>query len=90
MTLFNYIGSCVDSFDDDDGECVNDRLPLRDASHMACELDESVSITREQFVDACYIDRPLEHDDEFLSICDGEVFVCYDRKNDVHYFYGVC
>jgi hypothetical protein len=88
MTLFHFIGSCVDSFDDD-GDCINDRLPLRDASHFAVELEEATPITREQFVDACYVARPLEFDDEFMVICEGEIFVCYDTKNDVHYFYGV-
>lgn len=38
-TLTNYVGNCIDSFDED-GECTNPALPFNDVTDFAQHVDE--------------------------------------------------
>ena len=39
-----HIGNCVDSFDED-GNCINPRLPWADVNEFACAVDEDNNVT---------------------------------------------
>ena len=97
----SYVGNCSDSFDIDSGECLFDFF--RDASDFACkeeEIREQIDEGREILLSLndfeVLVDiKPISNKDlksfEFYFYPQTElspqVYVAYDIKNDIHYFF---
>ena len=97
---YQYVGSCVDSFDSDTGECVNNLFS--DVSEFAnydelanCEdiedSDGCGKMDREEFLSLVNVnDIPLDinNDDLEYHYYNNGVLVVYDADVDVHYFFS--
>jgi hypothetical protein len=83
-TKAHYVGNCVDSFDED-GDCITPFLPWGTVSDFAVAEENAKQIDEKEF---------LEHVDKVHNIraakyyvtSDG-VYMQYDPRKDVHYFY---
>jgi hypothetical protein len=90
---YTYVGNCVDSFDDDTGDCIIDQLGWDDVSNFACELEDASVIGNDEA--RCNIGEKLvaelvDGSDldslEFTKTGDG-VLIMYDPEEDIHYFF---
>jgi len=86
-----YLGSCVDSFDED-GDCIIDDLPFSDVSDFACREQDALEITRGEF-EIIIKEIPQDIKSKILGhnltyfVYKGDIFVIYDSDEDVHYFF---
>lgn len=83
----SYQGNCINSFDDD-GDCTIPHIPYRDATDFAQAEENYKPITKDTFL--THVHTPMfninKHD--FFHDEDNDMFVSYDNKKDVHYFYN--
>ena len=84
----HFVGTCTNAFDD--GECIVDNLPWRNATDFAQAEENSHEISKEDFLKATVITDALakklvNHQLHFLVADD--VYMIYDDNLDVHYFF---
>ena len=85
----SYVGNCINSFDEEDGNCIVPRLPYRDVSHFAVSEENAEPITAEEFslrVDISDFQAIHSHPDTIhLHDSLNNVDMLYDG---VHYFFA--
>jgi len=84
-----YLGTCVDSFDED-GESLIDIF--RDVSNFACIEEESNEISVEDFMiatkkDMFDIENLSLNKKTYLESENKDVYMIYDEDKDIHYFF---
>jgi len=90
--MYYFVGSCVGSFDED-AECTIPELPYRDTTEFAQAEESYITVSKKQFID----NVTIQHKDfekliskkstEFLYDKDNDIFIMYDGKKDIHYFF---
>jgi hypothetical protein len=85
----SYIGSCVDSFDED-GNSINNSFPYATVSEFACGEEDAKEITAEQFQDKAVFPKWVDTSHEIYYLLDewNGIFILYDSNKDIHYFFG--
>lgn len=87
MNDFEYMGNSSNIFDED-GYCVVDRLPWRDATDCQQALDEADEI--EPFAIAEVYAKEMGNSLTY-TLCESEygydVYVAYNQETDIHYFF---
>lgn len=89
---YEYVGNCVNSFDDD-GDCV--LSIFRDTSDFAVAEEESKEVSKEVSKD---IVKTFKMSSELEKIAkrkttkllyneDRDIYFLYDTKKDIHYFF---
>lgn len=91
---FNFVGTCVNSFDEDSGDVTCTKLPYRDVSDFAnnWEDDDTKEETKLEFLKYCKVPVELQSilnnkTTEFYFDGYKKVHLMYDVKNDIHYFF---
>lgn len=90
-SMYEYVGNCVDSFDDD-GQ--TDLPMFRDTTEFAQAEENAKEITKEQFEENVIISKEMM--DKFntnplvkyLYSEDSDFYMIYDGNADIHYFFG--
>ena len=87
MDKFHFVGTCVNSFDDD-GDSL---IPyFSDATDFAQKEEESTQISKHTFINSVsdYSMLPTNSEYEFSQTLSGDLLMAYNIKDDVHYFFG--
>ena len=82
---YSFVGTCVNSFDEDTGECFFDNY--RDVSDFAVGEENSSKISKDEFIRMTEHHPSIDESDEFLFDEDHDVLMAYDSEKDVHYFF---
>lgn len=87
--LYHFIGTCVNSFDED-GECNFSNY--RDVTDFAQAEESAESITKEKFysmanVNGLNIIKIFGKNPQFLYDKENDVLMAYNSKTDIHYFF---
>ena len=85
----HYVGSCVDSFDED-GDCIIDDLPWSTVSDLGHADENAQDIGSVTFLQNVSLPNEIAadtsgHEIQYLEY-DG-VYMLYDVDADVHYFF---
>jgi len=88
---FYYVGNCVNSFDED-GENIVNQLPFNDVNDFAVAEENAKPISKEVFNTLVANDEMLNKKHEIvygimLKYVDFPVVYAYDTDDDIHYFY---
>lgn len=78
----HYIGNCKDSFDEE-GDCIMP-LPWGTVSDFAVAEENAKPISKEEFLK--HVDGAQKISSDYYVTTDG-VYIQYDPRKDVHYFY---
>lgn len=78
--VWNYIGNCVNLFDED-GNCVSSIF--RDVSDFACKLESSIDCQKPKSI----VIPPSVKCDSFQITEDKSILIGYDENNDIHSFF---
>ena len=62
----NYIGNCINSFDPETGECVNQELPWRDTTDFAQAVENMTSSS--EIIDGIRVDYDDNTDIHWFAI----------------------
>ena len=86
----DYVGNCIDSFDDD-GECTNRYLPYSDTSSFAVAEESAIRISKDEFLSKASVPEILSklvkrNKTEYLLDTKG-VYMIHDTNRDIHYFF---
>jgi hypothetical protein len=86
----HYVGSCVDSFDDD-GNCHLRELPWSTVSDFAVAIEHAQEIDKPAFLAVVTMPENLwkkvkHHENRYLVA--DEVYMLHDETADVHYFFN--
>lgn len=90
--MYFFVGSCADSFDED-AECTIPELPYRDVTEFAQAEELYVTVSKKQFIDNVMIQAKAfekligRKSTEFLYDKENDIFIMYDNKKDIHYFF---
>jgi hypothetical protein len=85
----HYIGSCVNSFDED-GDCIIDELPFSTVSDLAVAEENAKVINKNAFDETVTVPESIEHltvGHEISYLVHDEVYMLYDLDSDIHYFF---
>ena len=87
-----HVGTCVNSFDRNSGECNVSRLPYHDVSHFATGVEGAHQISKEHFLKHATVPKHLESlannkTTKFLHDKENGVHMMHDTKKDVHHFF---
>ena len=86
-----YLGNCINSFDNDTGECIVPGL-YNDTSDFAVAEENAKKITEKQFIKAIgpipeYLKPDISLDRIFLYDVANNIYMIYDQDDDIHYFF---
>ena len=86
-----YLGSCVNSFDDD-GECLIADLPYADVTEFAQAEEQAIEISEREFKHNFDIPIGIQqqlstNEVKYLYDQKHDVYMIYDLSTDVHYFF---
>lgn len=87
---YNFVGTCVNSFDEN-GNCTVIDLPWSDVTDFAQQEENATIIYEDQLKNDIYIpdfvlDEIKNHDLIFLKTEDDTIMI-YDDETDIHYFF---
>ena len=87
---YYFVGTCVNSFDEDDGTCVFDNY--QDVSDFAQSEEEAERIDAHAFYDAVAVPDQIarsltNHELQYLRDIHRDVYMIYDVDSDIHYFF---
>ena len=80
-TNMNYVGNCINSFDED-CECVVNDLPWNDATDFVQALEDSTETDPFEIPSHIGIDK-LSH----YFHTEDNIYIAYDDDADIHYFF---
>ena len=86
-----FVGTCVNSFDNDYGTCIIDQLPWRDISEFEYSLENADAISQEYFSMNANVSKEIKqilrgHIKTYYLTKDN-VWIIYDEDEDIHYFF---
>lgn len=85
-----YVGTCVDSFDDD-GNCIVDELPWSTVSDFARVEENAATVFEDKFLSVCDVPKSIYLSTQNSAIqclkSEDGVYMLYDEGSDVHYFF---
>jgi len=92
MEKNNFVGTCVNSFDND-GDCTLSQLPYNTISDFANV--EGVEVEKSQFLEANEIHEDLLRFFRDKVLCylkdeENNIYFIYDEYDDIHYFFTQC
>jgi len=84
-----FVGTCVNSFDED-GDCTLKQLPFNTVSDLGHADEEGTRLSKDVFLKTVIVPQDLsklltKKSTEF--ICYESVYMLYDSKADIHYFF---
>jgi hypothetical protein len=82
--VFEYISSCLDSFDED-GDCIMAELPWSTVSDFACANELAKEIEAFPIPEVFFED--LHRTSFRYYVTEDHVYIAYDGRKDVHYFF---
>jgi hypothetical protein len=83
----SFVGTCVNSFDED-GYCTVPELGYNDVTDFAQAEENSIKITKDEFIRHVSVPKNLiTKNSIFLFDRENQVFMLYDSKTDIHYFF---
>lgn len=85
LHLKHYLGSCVNSFDED-GQCTV--LPYSDVTEFAQAEENYIELNISQFKSNVSFHSILNKCDSFYFDRDNGLYIAYDSDTDIHYFFG--
>ncbi len=81
------VGTCVNSFDED-ANCIIPQLPYGDTTEFAQAEENATKITKEEFLQNVNVPKEIINIDAFyLHDENNDVYMLYDDKLDIHYFF---
>lgn len=85
----NFVGTCVNSFDESNADCIIPELPFSNASDFAYYVENSKPISKEVFLQKSFIPdflfNLINQNNEFSEY--KNVIFLYDTEEDIHYFF---
>ena len=89
--MYYFVGSCISSFDED-AECSIPGLPYRDVSEFAQAEEYYKRVSKRRFTNNVNMSQKFEKlinskMTELLYDKDNNIFIMYDGKKDIHYFF---